>query len=83
MNTLPPMSTETGKFHVADEAITQISSNRVQIADEAVGRAPSNAGSIYAAKHRQSVTEKEIGFDDGDDRDIKKKQVRQSYASWT
>ena len=76
------MSTETGKFHVVDEAITQISSNRVQIADEAVGRAPSNAGGIYAAKHQQSVTEKEIGYGDGDDRDLKKKQVRHSYASW-
>lgn len=70
------MSTETGKFYVADEAIAQIPSNRVQVAGEAVGRASSAAGSIYAAKRRQSVTEKEIGYDDADERDIKKKQVR-------
>lgn len=71
------MSPDTGKDWASEEAITRLPSNRVQIADEALGRAPSDA---YAHRRSNSlkhysVSEKEIGEDEKDERDIKKRQV--------
>lgn len=72
MQLLPPMSPEAG---------------RVQIADEAINRIPSNGGvGIYAQPRRSSqrsippkghdIYEKDLGLD-GDDRDVRKAQVGQ------
>ena len=75
MNLLPPMSPDTGKdLRAPEEAITR---NRVQIADEALGRTPSDA---YAHRRSNSlkhynVSERELKEDEKDERDIKKRQV--------
>ena len=75
MNLLPPMSPDTGKdLRVPEEAIIR---NRVQIADEALGRTPSDA---YAHRRPNSlknynVSERELKEDEKDERDIKKRQV--------
>lgn len=79
MNLMPPMSPDTGKVRAPDEAVTRIPSNRVQIADEALGRTPSNA---YAHRRSNSlkhysVSEKELGEDEKDERDLKTRQVGQ------
>ena len=66
MNTLPPMPPD--RVHIAGDALDRIPSN--------------NGGGAYAHQRRKSVTElkqhaiseKEID-EDGDDRDIRKKQV--------
>ena len=76
---MPPLSPDTGKVRAPEEAITRIPSNRVQIADEALGRTPSDA---YAHRRSNSlkhytVSEKELGEDEKDERDIKKRQVGQ------
>ena len=75
---MPPMSPDTGKDWASEESITRLPSNRIQIADEALGRTPSDAyarrRSINSLKH-YSVSEKEIGEDEKDERDIKKRQV--------
>ena len=77
MNLLPPMSPDTGKdLRVPEEAITR---NRVQIADEALGRTPSDA---YAHRRSNSlkhynVSERELKEDEKDERDIRKRQVGQ------
>ena len=79
MNLLPPMSPDTGKVRAPVEAITRTPSHRVQIADEALGRTPSDA---YAHRRSNSlkhysVSEKELKEDEKDERDIKKRQVGQ------
>ena len=77
MNLLPPMSPDTGEDHrLPEEAITR---NRVQIADEALGRTPSDA---YAHRRSNSlkhynVSERELKEDEKDERDIRKRQVGQ------
>ena len=77
MNLLPPMSPDTGKdLRAPKEAVTR---NRVQIADEALGRTPSDA---YAHRRSNSVknynvSERELKEDEKDERDIKKRQVGQ------
>ena len=77
MNLLPPMSPDTEKDRASEEAITRLPSNRVQIADEALGRTPSDA---YAHRRSNSlkhysVSEKEVTEDEKDERDIRKRQV--------
>ena len=74
---MPPLSPDTGRDRAPEEAITRLPSNHIQIADEALGRTPSEAYAhrrSNALKH-YSVSEKEIAEDDKDERDIKKRQV--------
>lgn len=76
MNLLPPMSPDTGEVRAPEEAITR---DRVKIADEALGRTPSDAYAHHRSnslKH-YSVSEKEVGEDEKDERDLKKRQVGQ------
>lgn len=83
MNLMPPMSPDTGKDRTPKEAITRVPSNRVQIADEALGRTPSDAyvhRRSNSLKH-YSVSEKELAEDEKDDRDIRKRQVGQMCSS--
>lgn len=83
MNLLPPMSPDTGKDGEPKEAITRVPSNRVQIADEALGRTPSDAYAhprSNSLKH-YSVSEKELAEDEKDERDIRKRQVGQMRSS--
>lgn len=82
MNLLPPMSPDTERDRASEEAITRLPSNRVQIADEALGRTPSDA---YAHRRSNSlkhysVSEKEVTEDEKDERDIKKRQVGPTCA---
>ena len=76
---MPPLSPDVGKVRAPEEAITRSPSHRIQIADEALGRTPSDAYAhprSNSLKH-YSVSEKEVAEDEKDDRDIKKRQVGQ------
>ena len=78
------MSPDTGRPETVDEAINFDPSNRVYVANTTTGRALSSEGGIYAgAQHhrsgshkRHSVSEKEVGDIEDDERDVKKAQVR-------
>ena len=80
---MPPLSPDTGedtrKIKAPEEAITRVPSHRVQIADEALGRTPSDAYAhprSNSLKH-YSVSEKEIAEDEKDERDLTTRQVGQ------